>query len=89
MKASVAYCFLTLFLFALAFSPPDSSLDGPATAVACGLDTARPPSPTRAVPLGAAAATPPGPASAIAPGWACEMLGSAGVSSVDEAEKCN
>lgn len=59
---------------------------GPATAVACGLETAKPPSPTSAVPRGAAAATPPGPAKAIAPGWACDMLGSVGVLGEGEAE---
>lgn len=53
-----------------------SSSLGPATAVAFGLATAKPPSPTSAVPLGPADATPPGPAKAIAPGCACDVLGS-------------
>lgn len=49
----------------------------PATAVAWGLDTAKPPLPTIAVPLGADPATPPIPAIAVAWGPAWAMLGSA------------
>lgn len=53
-----------------------SSSFGPATAVALGLATAKPPAPTRAVPRGPDDATPPGPARAIAPGCDWAMDGS-------------
>lgn len=59
----------------------------PATAVACGLDTAKPPFPAKAVAFGAAPATPPGPAIAIAPGAACAVLGSDDL--VDSEESAN
>lgn len=63
-----------------------SSVFGPATAVALGLDIAKPLSPASAVALGAVAAIPPGPANAIPAGWAWAMVGSAG-SSADTISK--
>lgn len=65
------------------------SLFGPATAVARGLDTARPFSPAKAVPLGAVDATPPAPAKAIAAGCAWAIVGSSdnGASALTISEK--
>lgn len=81
-----SFHFYALLLFGLFVVFLSSFLLVPATAVACGLETANPPFPAKAVALGAAPATPPGPAKAIAPGEACAVLGSDNLSSGEEAE---